>query len=139
MYHFKTLKSLNASVPFSLKKKIHKTKAKSRPTSHWLSLQWRLGLPTSMLFSFKYKTGEIYELYSYFLKRESRKERNKEVRKERNVSSQELPAPHHSFSSASLNKQTLVGPNHLNSTALTKLMFRFPESLGFYYSSKSFN
>lgn len=97
MYHFKSLKSLHASVLFSLKNKIHMTKAtiKSRPTSRWLSLQWRLGLPTSILrilFPFKYKIGGIHEFYSYFLKRESRKERNKEGRKERNVSSQEAPS-----------------------------------------------
>lgn len=97
MYHFKLLKSLHASVLFSSKKKIHMTKAtiKSRPTSRWLSLQWRLDLPTSIpgiLFPFKYKIGEIHAFYSYFLKRESRKERNKEGRKERNVSSQEAPS-----------------------------------------------
>lgn len=96
MHHFKPLKSLHAFVLFS-SKKIHMTKAtiKSRSNSRWFSLQWRLGLPTSIPgipFPFKYKIGEIHEFYSYFLKRESRKERNKEGRKERNVLSQEAPS-----------------------------------------------
>lgn len=77
MYHFKPLKSSHASVLFSLKNKIHMTKAtiKSRLTSRWLSLQWHLGLPTSILgilFPFKCKISGIHEFYSYFLKRESR-------------------------------------------------------------------
>lgn len=111
-----------------------KATIKSRPTSHGSVYNGALAslLPFSGFFFLlsirlvKY----VNEFFSYFLKRERERVEKKETKKKGRKEMFQVPAPHHSFPSINTHWRG-GGGDHLNNTALTKLIFRFPESLVF--------